>query len=54
MPDRQEHQQEVRGFLQKYLSIDDLSFSLPHGSGMETYFVADSRSYQPETSITPV
>lgn len=39
MPNRQEHQQEVRGFLQKNLSIHKCAFSLPHGSGMETYFV---------------
>ncbi len=38
MPDRQEHLQEVRSFLQKHLSIHDWFFSLPHGSGMETYF----------------
>jgi thiamine kinase-like enzyme len=39
MPDRREHQQDVRGFLQKHLSIHDCIFSLPRGSGMETYFV---------------
>jgi thiamine kinase-like enzyme len=38
MPDRQEHQQEVRRFLQKNFSIDDWRFSLPHGSGVESYF----------------
>jgi len=42
MPNRQEHQQEVRAFLQKNLSIHNCAFSLPHGSGMETYFVQGS------------
>ena len=37
MPNRQEHQQEVHAFLKKHLSIYDWKFSLPHGSGMETY-----------------
>ena len=46
MPDTQEHQQEVRGFLQKHLSIDDWRFSLPHGSGMESYFAqGNGQSY---------
>lgn len=46
MPDRKEHQQEVRGFLQKHLSVADWSFSLPRGSGMETYFVrGNGRDY---------
>ena len=46
MPDKQEHQQEVHGFLQKHFSIADWSFSLPHGSGMETYFVqGNGRDY---------
>lgn len=39
MPNRQEHQQEVRAFLQKTLSIHNWEFSLPHGTGMETYVV---------------
>ena len=39
MPDRQKHQQEVRNFLQEQFPIQDWSFSLPHGTGMETYFV---------------
>jgi len=39
MADRREHQQDVCGFLQEHLSIDDWIFSLPRGSGMETYFV---------------
>ena len=43
---RKEHQQEVRTFLQKHLSIRDLTFSLPRGSGTETYFVeANGRRY---------
>jgi len=46
MPDRQEHQQEVRGFLQKHLSTHDWNFSLPRGNGMETYFVkGNEQSY---------
>ena len=39
MPDRQTHQQEVHGYLQKHFPIQDWFFSLPQGSGMETYFV---------------
>lgn len=39
MPDRQKHQQEGLRFLQKHFSIQDWIFSLPHGTGMETYFV---------------
>lgn len=39
MPDQQEHQQEVRHFLQEHFSIRDWSFSLPHSIGMESYFV---------------
>jgi thiamine kinase-like enzyme len=42
MPNRQEHQQEVRGFLQKHFSIADWSFSLPPGSGMESYLARGS------------
>ena len=46
MPDRQEHQQEVRRFLQKNFSIDDWRFSLPHGSGVESYFAqGNGQSY---------
>lgn len=46
MPERQEHQQEVRAFLQKHLSIDGWSFSLPHGTGMESYFAqGNGQSY---------
>lgn len=42
MINRQQHQQEVRGYLQKHFSSHDWTFSLPHGSGMETYFVQGS------------
>lgn len=43
---RQEHQQEVHAFLKKHLSIYDWKFSLPHGSGMETYLAHGfKRSY---------
>ncbi|HXQ33533.1 MAG TPA: hypothetical protein VN843_05880 [Anaerolineales bacterium] len=39
MLNRREHQQEVLGFLHNHLSFHDWIFSLPQGSGMETYFV---------------
>ena len=42
MLDRQEHQQEVRAFLQKNLSIHNCAFSLPRGRGMETYFIQEN------------
>lgn len=46
MLDRQEHQKEVLAFLQKKLSIHNCTFSLPPGSGMETYFVqGNERTY---------
>jgi thiamine kinase-like enzyme len=38
MLDRDQHQQEVRGFLQKHFPGRDWDFSLPPGSGNETYF----------------
>lgn len=38
MPDRQKHQQEVNDFLHKHLSIFDWKFSLPQGTGKESYF----------------
>jgi thiamine kinase-like enzyme len=67
MPDRREHQQDVYGFLQKHLSIHDWVFSLPYGTGMETYFAqgcdqsyfikvgANVEQYlaMAETSLTP-
>ena len=39
MANRQEHRQEVDRFLQKHFPIHPWIFSLPQGSGMETYFV---------------
>jgi hypothetical protein len=39
MAKRREHQQEVHSFLQKHFPSRDWIFSLPRGSGMETYFV---------------
>ncbi len=46
MPERQEHQQEVRRYMQKYFSAHDWVFSLPRGHGMETYFVqGNGRKY---------
>jgi thiamine kinase-like enzyme len=38
MSHRQEHQQEVLTFLQQHFSTREWTFSIPHGSGMETYF----------------
>lgn len=35
---RQEHQLEVRSYLEKQFATRDWTFSLPNGSGMETYF----------------
>src|SRR4030095_9251723 len=46
MPNRQEHLQEVRRFLQEHLSSPDWSFSLPWGSGMESYLAkGNEQSY---------
>lgn len=46
MPNRQEHLQEVRGLLQEHLSIPEWSFSLPRGSGMESYLAkGNGQSY---------
>ena len=46
MLNRQEHQLEVRGFLQKHFSIRDCTFSLPRGTGAETYVVqGNEREY---------
>jgi thiamine kinase-like enzyme len=46
MLDRREHQSEVRAFLLKRFPIQDWSFSLPQGSGRETYFVqGDEQRY---------
>jgi thiamine kinase-like enzyme len=44
--DRNRHQQELRGFLQKHLSAQSWSFSQPLGTGMETYFAqGDDQTY---------
>ncbi|RPH73686.1 aminoglycoside phosphotransferase family protein [bacterium] len=46
MADRQEHREEVHRFLQEHLSNQDWRFSLPHGTGMETYAVqGNEQSY---------
>lgn len=46
MPGRQEHQQEARHFLQKHFSVHEWNFSLPRGTGMETYVVqGNEQSY---------
>jgi thiamine kinase-like enzyme len=37
MQDRKQHQQEVRSFLQKHFSSQSWKFSLPQGTGNETY-----------------
>jgi thiamine kinase-like enzyme len=42
MTDRQRHRQEVRSFLQRHFPIEDWDFSIPHGTGMETYLVQGS------------
>ena len=39
MPARQKHEHEVRSFLQNHFPTQHWNFSLPQGSGMETYFV---------------
>jgi len=38
MQNRQEHLQEVHTFLQRHFSNQSWEFTLPHGSGNETYF----------------
>jgi thiamine kinase-like enzyme len=46
MPDKQAHQWEVCRFLQEHLSIPDWRFSLPRGSGMESYLAkGNGQSY---------
>ena len=46
MPHRREHQEEVRRYLHKHLSIFDWRFSLPPGSGTESYIAHGfKRSY---------
>ena len=39
MQDRQQHQQEVRAFLQRRFKNKSWKFTLPQGTGHETYFV---------------
>lgn len=39
---RRAHQEEVCRYLQNHFRIQDWSFSIPHGSGMETYFAKGS------------
>lgn len=43
MTDRQRHRQEVRDFLQRHFPIQDWDFSIPHGTGMETYIVQGTK-----------
>jgi thiamine kinase-like enzyme len=38
MQDRTHHQREVRAFLQNHISIQSWEFTLPKGTGNETYF----------------
>ena len=38
MPERQEHLQEVRSYLQSHFPAQEWTFSLPRGNGRETYF----------------
>ncbi|HEU5367513.1 MAG TPA: aminoglycoside phosphotransferase family protein [Ktedonobacterales bacterium] len=43
---KQQHQQDVQAFLQGTFSVSGWTFSLPRGSGGETYFAqSDGRSY---------
>jgi thiamine kinase-like enzyme len=42
MQNRQAHKQEVLTFLQRNFSTRDWHFTLPGGSGMETYFVREN------------
>lgn len=44
MPNRQEHQREVRVFLERKLSHHEWKFSLPHGWGRESYFAEGGRN----------
>lgn len=46
MQNRRQHQQDVEVFLQTAFSVSGWAFSLPRGSGGETYFAqSDGRSY---------
>jgi len=42
MPERQKHRREVQIFLQRHFSNQNWVFSMPSGTGMETYFVQGS------------
>jgi thiamine kinase-like enzyme len=54
MPTRQQHRQEIQSLLQKHLSMREPIFSLPSGSGMETYFVqGDKRDYFVKVGAPP-
>jgi thiamine kinase-like enzyme len=44
MQDRRQHQPEVRGFLQKHFLCPHWRFSLPSGTGHETYFAYSNES----------
>ena len=44
LPDRQQHQQEIRAYLQKHFSSGSWEFSNPRGSGHETYFARSSEN----------
>jgi thiamine kinase-like enzyme len=53
MLDRREHHQEVRSFLQKHFPTNGWSFSLPHGSGTETYFArGNEQEYFVKVGVT--
>ena len=42
MIERQKHLEEVQSFLQRHFPIQDWKFSIPCGTGMETYFAQGS------------
>ena len=44
MQNRRQHQPEVRGFLQKHFSVNQWRFTLPSGTGNETYFAYGDES----------
>lgn len=52
-PDRQKHRQEVRSFLQRHFPSQNWVFSIPPGTGMETYFVhGDGQGYFVKVGVT--
>lgn len=54
MPERHAHQEQVRSFLQKQFQTQNWSFSLPHGTGMETYFVeGNEQRYFVKVGVSP-